>query len=261
MPRPAALRESNVATRKPYSVSGLGERERLARRVRVRARVDRYQQRVLLGRVEVRRLVEHAVELGLAVGGLERDQLDLLAVRADSNFDRSLSASSAITLPVGIDQTCRGRDVVGLGDIDEVLAIGGDVDGVVERGVGQPRVAGAVEARRGEAGASSGCRRCGPCSRDGRLPRRDGRCADFERMVGQRREQLAAEVVEVKVLPAGAFGGPEEPLAVLEEPMSGLFSTQLAGHSSRTITRHLPVVRVGRDEFHDVLAAVGPVEE
>ena len=40
-----------------------------------------------------------------------------------------------------------------------------------------------------------------------------------------------------------------------------MFSTQPVGHSSRTITRHAPVARVGRGELHDVLPAVRAVEQ
>ena len=79
LPRPGALRESRLATRKPYSVSGDGTTN-VSRAVLLaggRAAVDRHQHRILPRRVEVRRELQQAVERRSAVGGLVGEELGL----------------------------------------------------------------------------------------------------------------------------------------------------------------------------------------
>ena len=58
----------------------------------------------------------------------------------------SLLAKSAKTLPSASTNRLEGGRVVRLDHVDEVLAVGGDVDGVIERRIGEPFVALAVQA-------------------------------------------------------------------------------------------------------------------
>ena len=89
------------------------------------------------------------------------------------------------------------------------LPSGDEADGVVEGGVGQPDVLLAVQARPGGAASSCGWRRRGPCTRAARRPRRRLTMpADLEGVIGHRRQQLAADVVEVEVAEAACARRP-----------------------------------------------------
>ena len=95
-----------------------------------------------------------------------------------------------------------------LHDVDEVLAVRREVDGVVERRVGEPPIVLAVEPDAVQlqlhvvvAVARHVVERLA-CFIDPHDR------AHLERVIRQRREQLAAEVVEVEVPEAGALGRP-----------------------------------------------------
>ena len=86
---------------------------------------------------------------------------------------------------------------------------------------------------------------------------------DFERRVRRDRiDELAGEIV--------AGSSCEKPLRSdvqmkrllsARYRIAGELLTQPVGHSSRTTTRHLPVVGTARGQFHDVLAAIRAVQQ
>ena len=76
---------------------------------------------------------------------------------------------------------------------------------------------------------------------------------------GDRRDQLAGEVVEVVVRPAVALGFPDEPLLVVEQPHLRTVvhpaRLPLLAHDHAALRRR----RTARDELHDLLPAVRAV--
>ena len=83
---------------------------------------------------------------------------------------------------------------------------------------------------------------------------------DFEGMVGQLDDQLAADVIEEEIAVTGPFGRPDEALVVLE-PLGGRGILDPAGRPF-LVDEDAAFAggRIGGGEFQDVLAAVGPVE-
>ena len=120
-------------------------------------------------------------------------------------------------LAVDVHQARDGRNVVGLRDVDEVLSIGRDIDAMGEGRVGQALVARTVQPHAVKLDLHvvvAGARR---------VPEPAGLLVDLgdlddvEPVVGEPRELLAGEIVEIEIAEVVALGDPDEALAVLEE--------------------------------------------
>src|SRR5262249_24591125 len=80
-------------------------------------------------------------------------------------------------------------------------------------------------------------------------------------MIGQRREQLAAQIVEVEVAPARALRNPYESFAVFQE----LYRRRVLGPARRPLFAHddaaFAGLRIAGGKLHDVLPPIGSVAE
>ena len=194
----------------------IGQREGFTRADRVRPGVNAHQKRIFVLRIEVRRDVQHAVEIGLAVGGLELQQFH----PAKAQFvvvGQIAFGQFGDFFAVGVHQTRNRRRVVRLRGVDEMLSIRGDIHGMKKRRIGKPFVALAVESDAMQLQFHRIIAVVGHVIELARLFVEADDFADLEFVIRERGEQFAAQFVEIKILPAVAFRGPDKAFPVLEK--------------------------------------------
>ena len=263
----------------------LGERawcdERFARRVAAEFRraVRGDERRILSRRIERRRKLQQAVERCFAVRGRIGEQLRFLQPQLGESRRVALCDLAERAAAPGVGEPCRRRHVVGLVDVDEVLAVRRDAarpgragngllrprskrrdaaaDGVVKRRIGQPPIVFAVETHTMELQLQTVVAVARRIKDDaGSLVELHERRRLESRGRRQGCDQVAAEIVQVKVVRAVPLRLPDEALAVGEKEHARL------GHepAGRPLFAQDHAARAGhrvrRRDLHDVLAPV-----
>src|SRR6266446_7312367 len=106
---------------------------------------------------------------------------------------------------------------MGLRDVYEMTAIRREINGMVEARVSEPLVSIAIQAHAMELRLQWIIAAAGHVIEKCPLFFHMHDIADFEGMLGECRKQVAAQVVQIQVFPAGPLGNPDEPFAVLEK--------------------------------------------
>src|SRR6266699_6773732 len=106
---------------------------------------------------------------------------------------------------------------MGLRDVNEMAAIGREINGMVETRVSETLVSVAIQAHAMELRLQWIIAAAGHVIEKCPLFFHMHDIADFEGMFGERRKQVAAQVVQIQVFPAGPLGNPDEPFTVVEK--------------------------------------------
>src|SRR6266571_1814646 len=106
---------------------------------------------------------------------------------------------------------------MGLRDVNEMAAIRREINGMMEAQVSESLVSVAIQAHAMELKLQWIIAAAGHVIEKCPLFFHVHDIADFEGMPGNHRKQVAAQVVQIQVLPAAPLGSPDEPFAVLEK--------------------------------------------